>query len=134
MAMAEPNELLPLTQEERAEIKQMRALLEQRGGFALEILLPLVTLLERAVADIERRELEQIDETIRVIAASHEMTPAVCDVCGQPATNTARDTYKAEAPWSKVFAVSDWRYGCDIHPAVAIQHKTWPPASNTTTL
>lgn len=42
----------------------------------------------------------------------------VCDTCGKPATQSARDVYgvPGEQPWQIELHPGPWRYGCNDHP------------------
>lgn len=126
--------LEPLSAAERDEIKQMRGKLDammNRAPIGFRDSLrgfvhPIVLLLERAVADIERLEspvavvdVQDNRYEVRTVDARGGLAPLPtappCDTCGQPATSTARDTFQP-GPMHKVYPVSDWKFGCDEHP------------------
>ena len=47
-----------------------------------------------------------------------------CDICGKPATNSARDIQELEPIegkdgrlWANWQGIGEWKFGCDEHPA-----------------
>lgn len=64
------------------------------------------------------------------------MTPAqptktpTCDVCDEPATHSARDVMRheyASGLFSRLYPLEPVKFGCDRHPVVSEEYKTYTP-------
>jgi hypothetical protein len=59
----------------------------------------------------------------------------LCNVCGKPATNAARDVMRHEVPsemYVQFSPVGGVKYGCDEHPATSEEHLTQLPPERET--
>lgn len=58
---------------------------------------------------------------------NQEEQPRVCDVCGKPATNSARDVLEKPDYSTGTMTyqpIGGPKYGCDEHPATSERHQS----------